>query len=159
MNIDPETLMLFGRLALAVFLGALIGIERELAHKPAGVRTHGLVALGAALFTIISKYAFQEYWGLPGFDPSRIASQVVVGVGFMGAGIIIFNQSRVRGLTTAAGLWVSSAIGMATGFGLFALAVFATVLALIVFVVLWFVGDRLIKRLPLRVGDDHETSQ
>lgn len=158
MGIDSETLMLFGRLALAVFLGAFIGIERELAHKPAGVRTHGLVALGAALFTIISKYAFREFWGLPGFDPSRIASQVVVGVGFMGAGIIIFNQSRVRGLTTAAGLWVSAAIGMATGFGLFALAVFATILALIVFVVLWFVGDRLIKRLPLRVDDDHETS-
>src|SRR3989344_4948720 len=112
---SQQNLEIFGQLLLAVFLGAAIGIERELARKTAGMRTFALVAMGAALFSIISKFAFTEFWGVPGFDPSRIASQVVVGIGFLGAGIIIFKESRLQGLTTAAGLWVSAAIGMAVG--------------------------------------------
>lgn len=135
MSIDLETLMLFGRLTLAVFLGALIGLERELAHKHAGIRTNALVALGSALFTVVSSTAAQ---GVFGVDPTRIAAQVVSGVGFMGAGLIIFNDSRVRGLTTAAGLWASAAIGMAAGFGMYAIAVAATLLALVVLVGFWF---------------------
>src|SRR3989304_1086875 len=110
---SAENLEIFWQLTLAVLLGAAIGLERQLARKTAGMRTFALVSVGAALFSIISKYAFREFWGLPGFDPSRIASQVVVGIGFLGAGLIILRQDKIQGLTTAAGLWVSAAIGMA----------------------------------------------
>lgn len=134
-DIDPETVVLFGRLALAVFLGALIGLERELAHKHAGIRTNALVALGSALFTVVSGMAAHGAFGV---DSTRIAAQVVSGVGFMGAGLIIFSDARVRGLTTAAGLWASAAIGMAAGFGLYAIAIFSTLLTLIVLVGFWF---------------------
>lgn len=143
MILNSETLVLIGRLMLAVFLGTLIGLERELAHKHAGVRTHALVALGSALFTIISSEAAR---GLPGVDPTRIAAQVVSGIGFMGAGLIIFNDSRVRGLTTAAGLWASAAIGMAVAFGLYAVAIFATLLALFVLVGFWFTSKKIFGR-------------
>ena len=144
-----ENLEIFGQLALAVLFGALIGIERELARKTAGTRTFALVSLGACLFSIISKYAFQEFWGVPGFDPSRIASQVVVGIGFIGAGAIIFHQegSRVRGLTTAAGLWVSAAIGMSVGYKLYAIAAATTLLTVLILVVLWFFEQRVLKRI------------
>lgn len=156
---DLETLEIFKQLSLAVGLGAIIGIERELARKTAGVRTHALIALGAALFSIISKYAFKEFWGLPGFDPSRIASQVVVGVGFIGTGLIFLNQSRSRGLTTAAGLWVSAAIGMAVGYRMYSIAVFSTFLTLVIFVAFWFFENLVVKRLPARVNfeerDEH----
>ena len=152
---------MLAQLGLAVVLGSLIGIEREVARKTAGVRTHALVALGATLFAIISKYAFKEFWGLPGFDPSRIASQVVVGVGFIGTGLIAFNQNRVQGLTTAAGLWVSAAIGMAVGYRLYAIGIVTTLLTLIVFVALWYFEDLLLKKLPPphrfeREGQPHE---
>ncbi len=147
----------FGQIALAALLGAAIGVERKLAHKTAGIRTFALVALGACLFSIISKYAFQEFWGVPGFDPSRIASQVVVGIGFIGAGAIIFHQegSRVRGLTTAAGLWVSAAIGMAVGYRLYGMAAMATLLTVLILVLLWFFEQRVLKRLiPVKYRDD-----
>lgn len=135
---------IFGQLTLAVFLGAIIGLERELAGKTAGVRTYALVALGSCLFSYISKYGFVEFWGVPGFDPSRIASQIVVGVGFIGAGLIIFKEEKLLGLTTAAGLWVSAAIGMAVGFRLYQLAVSATVLTLVVLVLLWLFEKRVV---------------
>lgn len=115
----------FIRLALASLFGAMIGLERELRAKEAGTRTHFLVALGSALFTILSQYGFdaalREYSSMASFDPSRIAAQVVTGIGFIGAGTIIFQKHVVRGLTTAAGLWVTSAIGMTAGAGLYAL--------------------------------------
>src|SRR3989344_7044505 len=107
-----EALQMIYRLTLAVILGMSIGFEREYRRKAAGLRTYTLVALGAALFTILS---FQAFPGVP-FDPSRIASQVVVGIGFIGAGIIFLRGDRIEGLTTAAGLWVTAAIGMAIGF-------------------------------------------
>ena len=135
--LNSETLQIFWQLFLAVLLGSFIGVEREIAGKTAGIRTHALVALGAALFSIISKYAFREFWGVPGFDPSRIASQVVVGVGFIGAGLIVFKESKVRGLTTAAGLWVAAAIGMSVGYRLFSIAIFTTILTIAIFVLLW----------------------
>lgn len=154
---SSQNLQIFGQLALAVLLGAVIGLERELARKTAGMRTFALVAMGAALFSIISKYGFPEFLGVPGFDPSRIASQIVVGIGFLGAGLIILRQEKVRGLTTAAGLWVSAAIGMAVGFELYAIAVFATVLTILIFLVLWTIEHRLIKHLPYeRSGDDDD---
>lgn len=147
---SKEVWEIFGQLVLAVILGSLVGFEREIAKKTAGIRTFALVALGAALFSIISKYAFKEFWGVPGFDPSRIASQVVVGIGFLGAGLIIFKESRLQGLTTAAGLWVSAAIGMAVGFRLYPIAVFATVLTLAVLWILWAVEYYIVRKIPIR---------
>ncbi|MGN1262961.1 MAG: MgtC/SapB family protein, partial [Prevotella sp.] len=114
--------------------GGLIGLEREYRAKEAGFRTHFLVGLGSALFMILSQYGFDPLLdGSPNVsvDPSRIASQVVTGIGFIGAGIIIFQKNVIRGLTTAAGLWVTSAIGMTCGAGLYVLAVATTVLVLI----------------------------
>lgn len=132
-----QNIEIFYQLLLAMSLGAAIGAERRLAQKTAGMRTFALVSMGAALFTIISSVAFMDYVGKPGFDPSRIASQIVVGIGFLGAGLIIFQDSKVRGLTTAAGLWVTAAIGMAVGYKLYVIAVFATILTLVVFLFLW----------------------
>jgi putative Mg2+ transporter-C (MgtC) family protein len=143
-----ENLEIFGQLLLSVLLGSAIGLERELARKKAGMRTFALVALGSALFSIISKLAFKEFWGIPGFDPSRIASQIVVGIGFIGAGVIILRQSAdVRGITTAAGLWVSAAIGMAVGYKLYSIAVFATLLTIAVLILMWFLEFKVVKRI------------
>ena len=120
------------RLLAATALGALIGIEREYHAKEAGVRTQLLVALGACLFMILSIYGFDLMLGRDhvSFDPSRIASQVVTGIGFIGAGTIILQKQMVRGLTTAAGLWVTAAIGLACGTGMYVIAVVTTVIAL-----------------------------
>ncbi|OGY67826.1 MAG: hypothetical protein A3I24_01475 [Candidatus Harrisonbacteria bacterium RIFCSPLOWO2_02_FULL_41_13b] len=154
-----ENLEIFGQLALAVLLGSLVGLERELARKKAGMRTFALVALGSCLFSIISKLAFKEFWGVPGFDPSRIASQVVVGIGFIGAGSIIFYQSNVRGLTTAAGLWVSAAIGMAIGFKLYAIGIFAALLTILVLVLLWIFEVKIVKKTAfVRNGEESDLS-
>lgn len=121
------------RLLVATLLGALIGLEREYHAKEAGVRTHLLVALGSCLFMIISVYGFDAYLGRDhvSFDPSRIASQVVTGIGFIGAGTIILQKQVVRGLTTAAGVWVTAAIGLACGDGMYLLAVISTAVVLI----------------------------
>jgi putative Mg2+ transporter-C (MgtC) family protein len=121
------------RLLVASLLGSAIGIEREYRAKEAGYRTHFLVALGSALFMLVSQYGFAAVLTVTphaSFDPSRIASQVVTGIGFIGAGII-FQKHIVRGLTTAAGLWVTSAIGLAVGAGMYALGITVTVLALL----------------------------
>jgi putative Mg2+ transporter-C (MgtC) family protein len=118
---------------VAALLGGAIGLEREYRDKAAGFRTHFLVGLGAALFMILSAHGFDNIIGTPGvrLDPSRIASQVVSGIGFIGAGTIIFQKHAVKGLTTAAGLWVTAAIGMAAGAGMYLLASAATVLVLV----------------------------
>ena len=108
-------LVLMLRLVVALVLGAVVGWERELQRMPAGFRTHALVALGSAIFTVISAYAFTG----PGSDPTRIAAQVVTGIGFLGGGAIIHYGGTVRGLTTAASLWAVAAVGMAAGAGLF----------------------------------------
>ncbi len=122
------------RLAVAGLLGGAIGLERELDEKAAGLRTHILVASGSALFTLISAYGFSAFLG-PGkvvsFDPSRIAAQIVTGIGFLGAGIIFRQGFTVRGLTTAASLWLVAAIGMAAGVGYWAGAVLATVVGIV----------------------------
>jgi putative Mg2+ transporter-C (MgtC) family protein len=121
------------KLLLAVVLGALIGAERILVHKEAGMKTHSLVAMGAALFIIISEYLAEKYAGTSGFNPGIIASNIIVGIGFLGAGMIMFRDSQTRGLTTAAGFWVTAGIGMACGFGLLGLSIISTVLVLLVF--------------------------
>ena len=114
------------RLFIAGLLGGLIGFEREFRAKEAGLRTHFLVALGSALFMLISQYAFTGR-----FDAARVAAQVVSGIGFIGAGVIIFQKNVVRGVTTAAGLWVAGAIGLACGAGMYAIAAAATLMTVI----------------------------
>lgn len=123
----------FLRILVAALLGGIIGLEREYRAKEAGFRTHYLVAMGAALFMILSAHGFDGALTTDGhrLDVSRIAAQVVSGIGFIGAGTIIFQKHAVRGLTTAAGLWVVAAIGMATGAGMYLLAVETTVLVLV----------------------------
>lgn len=121
------------RIAAAALLGGLIGIERGFRAKEAGFRTHFLVALGAAVFMVLSAHGFEDvvFNDNIRLDVSRIAAQVVSGIGFIGAGTIIFQRQAVHGLTTAAGLWVTAAIGMAAGAGLYLIAAFTTVLVLL----------------------------
>jgi putative Mg2+ transporter-C (MgtC) family protein len=118
------------RIGLAALLGAAIGLERELREREAGLRTHLLVSLGAALFTLVSAYAWTDWrFSTPAgivFDPTRVAAQIVTGVGFLGAGAIIRQGLTVRGLTTAATLWAVAAIGMAVGAGYYWAAVLTT---------------------------------
>ncbi|KKQ20353.1 MAG: MgtC family magnesium (Mg2+) transporter [Parcubacteria group bacterium GW2011_GWC1_36_9] len=123
------------KLAIAVLLGILIGIERALVHKEAGMKTHALVSMGSAVFVIVSEMIALKYGNIAGFDPTRIASQIIVGIGFLGAGSIILQGNRLLGLTTASGLWVTAGIGMATGFGFYSLAVITTILVLLVLIV------------------------
>ena len=130
------------RLFVAAMLGGVIGLEREYRAKEAGFRTHFLVALGSGLFMILSQFGFNDVLGhyeQVSLDPSRIASQVVTGIGFIGAGTIIFQKHVVRGLTTAAGLWVTSAIGMTAGAGMYVLSIATTVLVLLCLEALYFI--------------------
>jgi putative Mg2+ transporter-C (MgtC) family protein len=117
-----------GELAAALVLSAAIGLEREIRQKDAGLRTHTLVGLGAALFMLISKYGFTDVLEprLVMLDPSRVAAQIVTGIGFLGAGLIFVHRNSVRGLTTAAAVWVTAAIGAAAGAGLVVLAAVST---------------------------------
>jgi putative Mg2+ transporter-C (MgtC) family protein len=127
LSLDTE-INLALRLTVGLVLGAIIGFERELHRQPAGFRTHSLVALGAALFTVVSAYGFTG----PLVDPTRIAAQIVSGIGFIGAGTILQYRGHIRGLTTAASLWSVAAIGTAAGAGLFVLAATGTVLILVI---------------------------
>ncbi|HOX21780.1 MAG TPA: MgtC/SapB family protein [Candidatus Paceibacterota bacterium] len=136
-----------GQLALAILLGTLIGIEREFARKSAGMRTYALVSMGAALFAIIPQIAFSGTSSA--LDPSRVLSQIVVGIGFIGAGVIIFQKSQIRGITTAAGLWVTAGIGAAVGYKLYNLAICSTLLVLLVLVVFWSIEKKFLKKEPL----------
>lgn len=159
------TLEFILRLAVAAALGGLIGLEREYRAKEAGFRTHFLVALGSALFMVLSMYGFDSMINQStqklSYDPSRIASQVVPGIGFIGAGIIIFQKHVVKGLTTAAGLWVTSAIGLTCGAGMFILAAATTVLVLVGLEALHFVSSRFATRSILLTfnSDKQETIQ
>ncbi|MBN1160966.1 MAG: MgtC/SapB family protein [Dehalococcoidales bacterium] len=124
MNVDLEMVL---RLLLATFLGAVIGLQRQLSGKEAGLRTNILICLGSALFTVLSIYAF------PGSDPARIAGGVAAGIGFIGAGVILHrNGGEVSGLTTAATIWAVAGIGMASGAGLYYIAPAATVLVSVI---------------------------
>ena len=112
---------------LSVILGFAIGFERKHRLKEAGIRTHTVVCLGSALIMVISKYGFMDIEGINS-DPARIAAQIVTGIGFIGAGMIVYKQRSVHGLTTAAGIWATSGIGMACGAGLYIIAVGATII-------------------------------
>jgi len=155
LGLDLE-LQLALRLALGLVLGAAIGFERELHRQPAGFRTHSLVALGSALFTIISAYGFAG----DSVDPTRIAAQIVTGIGFIGAGTILQHRGNVRGLTTAASLWSVAAIGMAAGAGMLTLAVIGTTLVLVVLSVLDRIEEAARRRIgipPSGAGEDGST--
>jgi putative Mg2+ transporter-C (MgtC) family protein len=136
MTFPDFEIAMVGRLLLASLLGGLIGLERELHGRPAGFRTHLLVSLGSALFVAVSIYFYKEFGqfgaGMPvGVDPGRVAAQVVTGIGFLGAGAIIHEKASIRGLTTAACLWVAAAIGVACGAGMFLISTVVTAIALL----------------------------
>jgi len=124
------------RLSISALLGGLIGIERESHGKDAGFRTYAIVCIGSALTMIISTELFEMYHsrGATALDPSRVASMVISGIGFLGAGAIIRFPQGIKGLTTAAGIWAAAAIGLACGLGMFKIAAFTTVLVLIVLI-------------------------
>lgn len=142
--VTPENTEVFVRLFLAMSLGAILGLERVFAKKSAGIRTYALVSMGSALFILASEYVVKQYLytGIQ-VNPLQVASNIVVGVGFLGAGIIIFKDSKLTGLTTAAGLWVVSAIGMTVGFGYYIAAFFTTIFTLAIFTLLWYVEEKL----------------
>ena len=136
LQFTAENMELAGRLLAAASLGALVGLERDLHGRSAGLRTHALVSLGAAIFTILSYFVAgaltsEGLAGIPQHDPGRIAAQVVTGIGFLGAGTILKSHFSVRGLTTASCLWLVAAVGMTCGMGLYGLALGATGLALL----------------------------
>src|SRR3990167_2206893 len=110
-------------LVVSLLLGSILGLERTLAHKVAGVRTYGLVSMGSSLFILIARYVVPTS-SIYSFDPLRIAAAIVMGIGFLCGGVIVFKDSTLQGLTTAAGLWVGAGIGMAVGYGFILLAVF-----------------------------------
>ena len=140
---------LFVRLAVAGLLGGLIGFEREVSGQPAGVRTHLLVSLGAALFTMAGAYGLMDFADAENvrYDPTRIAAQVVTGIGFLGAGAIIQSGITIRGLTTAAGLWVAAGVGMTAAFGYWLASIGATFLAVAALYGLKILDRRLVRVL------------
>lgn len=141
-------------LVAAFVLSTVVGVERQVRHKSAGLRTHVLVGLGAALFMVVSKHGFDDVLavGLVRLDPSRVAAQIVSGIGFIGAGVVFTRRNRVRGLTTAASIWLTAAVGTASGAGLVAPAAFVTLAYLVV--VLAFPW---LSRLLRLGGDSHYT--
>jgi len=153
---DVDSWEVLLRLVVAALLGGSIGLERELREREAGLRTHLLVSVGAAVFTLVSAYGFSDfhYGSREGItlDPTRIAAQIVTGIGFLGAGAIIRQGLSIRGLTTAATLWVVAAIGMATGAGYYSAAVLATVIVLVSLWPLRLVTYRLLVRFRPEEG-------
>ncbi|MBU2102188.1 MAG: MgtC/SapB family protein [Candidatus Omnitrophota bacterium] len=139
--IDP--FVTFSRLAVAFILGSIIGLERERKGRNAGLRTHILVCVGSALIMLVSMYIFEAYQGRAPVDPSRIAASVVTGIGFLGAGTIIRGGQGIRGLTTAASVWVSSAIGLAVGCGYLSAALATTIITFMTLSLLKWVEQRL----------------
>ena len=147
------------RLLLAAVLGGVIGLERERAHKVAGLRTHALVSMGAALLSLISIYLFETYPsvnGVAGFDYHLIAN-IIVGIGFIGGGAILRQGSRIVGTTTAATLWLVAAVGMASGLGFIFGALAGAAIGYLVLTVLWQVEKRLIPKMPYQHVDETES--
>src|SRR3989344_743407 len=129
--LTPEIWTMLYKITLSAGLGMVIGAERETRDKPAGLRTHALVAVGSTIFTILSFVNLFEGVGYS-FDPSRIAAQVVVGIGFLGGGIIFLRGGEAQGITTAAGIWITAAIGMAVGFGMYIVAVYSAIISVFI---------------------------
>lgn len=137
---------MFGRLIMALVLGGLVGLERELHGRAAGLRTHILVTVGSCLIMVTSLHLWQEYHELSNIDPGRVAAQVVSGIGFLGAGTILRFRASVRGLTTAASLWAAAGIGLATGSGYHSAAIFTTGIVLFTLFLLTRVERRIVRR-------------
>lgn len=146
--------VLIVKVLIAALLGALIGLEREISKKVAGMRTHALVSLASALFTSIAVDGFREYVGTMGYDPSRIISNIIVGIGFIGAGAILRKDGgKVEGTTTAAGLWAVSAVGVTVGVGLYKEALVVTAIIYGVLQSLWIIEKKLRNKLGIRHGE------
>ena len=161
-----DNLEFFIRLLLSAALGALVGLERSKRQKEAGVRTHCIIACTSALFMILSKYAFMDLVdisGIRGADPARIAAQVVSGISFLGAGVIFKNGNSIRGLTTAAGMWGTAAVGMAIGAGMYWVGLITTVIMMVAQVVLHrfpVAGDAAVtQELAVSMADTPELHQ
>lgn len=134
------------QLCLAILLGGLIGLEREWKRKSAGFQTYSLVSLGSCLFTLIVFHFFDRFGGLVVLDPSRVIQAVAVGIGFIGAGVIIFREDKIEGLTTAAGLWATSAIGVAAGANFYFLAIVSAFLVIIILAGFGFLEEKIINK-------------
>ncbi|MBX4199230.1 MgtC/SapB family protein [Candidatus Parcubacteria bacterium] len=139
--------LVYMRILIALGLGIALGAERTFAHKTAGMRTYGLVSMGACLFVMLSQIALPANASIS--NVMYIAAAVVTGIGFLCGGVIIFQNHHLSGLTTAAGLWLTAGIGMAVGFGQVPLATFVTVVTLVVFTILWFI-EQVISKLSKR---------
>jgi putative Mg2+ transporter-C (MgtC) family protein len=142
----------YTHLFVAMVLGMILGIERFIAHKTAGMRTYTLISMGSALFIITSRIVTSQMDGIT-FDPLRMAAQIIAAAGFLGVGAIVHKDNQVSGMTTASGMWVAAGIGMAAGFGLYRLAVMVTLLTLFTFVVLWFIEVQ-VRKIPISQKDD-----
>lgn len=145
------------KLCLSLLLGAMVGLERRHKGQIAGMRTFALISMGATLAMLVSIYIPQEYLGLKNGDPGRIAAQVISGIGFLGAGAIIQTKGAVRGLTTAAGIWVTACIGLAVGAGMYIVAICAAALILFVLFILegvehWWLKDAESKIVRVKIG-------
>ena len=147
------------QLLVAIILGTLLGSERTFAGKTAGMRTYGLVSMGSCLLVITSVMMNKDFIGITNFDPMRLAAGIVMGVGFLGAGVIILRENKLEGLTTAAGLWVACGIGIAVGFKLFALAFFASFMTLFTFTIVWIIEDKLRKSIASKRTETNSAPQ
>ena len=150
-SIEVNTVGSIYKMVLSMVLGAIVGFERKRKGQSAGVRTFSLISMGATLAMLLSIYVPQEYMGLKNGDPGRIAAQVITGIGFLGAGAIIQMKGSVRGLTTAAGIWMVAIIGMAVGLGMYWLSVIACLLILFIFVLLERIEQHLSRGSELRI--------
>lgn len=138
------------KIVIAAVLGGLVGLERTVASKHAGMRTFALVSVGSALFIILSELIVTEYMGVMNVDPLRLLAAIVSGIGFLGAGMILMQRDSLHGLTTAAGLWATAGIGAAVGFGMYYLATFTVLVILILFTGMWFIEEWVKARLEVK---------
>ena len=157
--ISAETIDITSRLFVALLLGMVLGTERVWAHKTAGMRTYALVSMGSALFVIVSGEMVKSFANFSGMNPLMIVAQIVVGVGFLGTGLIFTKENKLMGMTTATSLWVSAGIGMAAGFALYSIAVIATIMTLFIFIVLWFIEEQLRKSKYVKEPIEEETNR
>lgn len=155
---DP-TFVMFGKLAFAALLGLFMGTERVfMAHQAAGPRTFALVSLGACVFVLAGSSINSQFIGLVNFDPTRVLAAVVQGIGFLGAGLIIFKGDSLHGVTTAAGLWVAAGVGALVAFSMFKVALFVTLLALVIFWGLWYVEHHAKRWVARQRGEGESAS-
>ena len=147
------TIDIITRIAVAIGLGTVMGLERTLAGKSAGIRTYGMITLGSSVFVIISESIIFSLSNPLIASPLMIPAAIISGIGFLGAGLIIFQSNKITGLTSAAGLWVSAAIGISAGFGLFNIAIITTISALLIFTIMWFV-EQILKKFSYRTESE-----